>query len=237
MTQDEVDLIYDYLHENYRYDDGELIRIKKLGKWVKGTALGTLFHREGARFEIRSGIRVSGKTYSLPISKFIYIFHHKIYPHYVDFLDGNPTNTRIENLTDAKRRNAQIHQKNKGYTIVKTKNGDRYRATIYMRNKNVSLGQYSSSEMASSIYEFALDLALNTNLGIDEIKLKISENFSEYKLFIKNKTGYRGVSCRPNNKYAAQITVNYKTKYVGVFNTPEEAHEAHLKAKKEFNKS
>jgi hypothetical protein len=28
MTQEEVDLIYDYLHENYEYRDGELWDIK-----------------------------------------------------------------------------------------------------------------------------------------------------------------------------------------------------------------
>ena len=39
MTQDEIDLIYEYLHTNYRYDDGELIRIKA----SKGKKIGEKF--------------------------------------------------------------------------------------------------------------------------------------------------------------------------------------------------
>ena len=40
---------------------------------------------------------------------------------------------------------------------------------------------------------------------------------------------------RKNNKWKAQIVVNKEHKYLGVFNTEQEAHEAYLKAKKELH--
>ena len=45
-----------------------------------------------------------------------------------------------------------------------------------------------------------------------------------------NKTGYTGVN-RENNKWKAEIKLNYKTIRLGLFDTPEEAHAAYLSAK------
>lgn len=234
MTQDEVDLIYDYLHENYEYREGDLFRNKKLGKWEKSTPIGTLFHREGARFEIRTGIRIKGKTYSMPVSKFIYIFHLKKYPNYIDFVDGNPVNMKIENLIDIKRRNKKLHKEVKGYTKVKTKSGYKFKVTIFMRGKTLNLGQYFEEKIAGDIYRLALDLSVNTTLSVDQIKLMVSEKYPEYKVFRGNKNGYKGVNNYREGKYSATITIKNKSKHVGVYDTPEEAHAAYLKAKEEY---
>jgi group I intron endonuclease len=47
---------------------------------------------------------------------------------------------------------------------------------------------------------------------------------------IKNKLGYSGVYKR-GNRYRAKLNTNGKTIHLGTFNTPEEAHQAYLKAK------
>lgn len=47
-----------------------------------------------------------------------------------------------------------------------------------------------------------------------------------------NKTGFNGV-CRHSqakHKFVAQITVDGRPKYIGLFNSPEEAHEAYVEA-------
>lgn len=51
-----------------------------------------------------------------------------------------------------------------------------------------------------------------------------------------NKTGFLGVAFNKKlNKYGASITVDNKQRHLGVFCTPEEAHEAYLKAKRELH--
>lgn len=48
-----------------------------------------------------------------------------------------------------------------------------------------------------------------------------------------NTTGYLGVIFfKQTGKYAAQISINGKLKYLGYFHTPEEAHEAYLTEKR-----
>jgi hypothetical protein len=50
----------------------------------------------------------------------------------------------------------------------------------------------------------------------------------------RNKSGFMGVIWF-QNKWRASITVNGKTRRVGDYNTPEEAHQAYLKAKREHH--
>ena len=51
-----------------------------------------------------------------------------------------------------------------------------------------------------------------------------------------NSSGYKGVYRQESyKKWRAQITVDYKIHYLGVFNTPEEAHAAYCKAAKELH--
>ncbi len=49
-----------------------------------------------------------------------------------------------------------------------------------------------------------------------------------------NTSGYKGVSHR-RNKWRAYITVDWKTKHLGVFNTPEEAHAAYCVAAHKYH--
>jgi hypothetical protein len=42
--------------------------------------------------------------------------------------------------------------------------------------------------------------------------------------------GFKGVVFMPNGRYKAQITAQRKTHYLGIFETPEEAHAAYVAA-------
>lgn len=46
-----------------------------------------------------------------------------------------------------------------------------------------------------------------------------------------NKSGFLGV-CLVNGKWKAQITVNKQARHIGLFDTPEKAHEAYLSVKR-----
>jgi len=64
-----------------------------------------------------------------------------------------------------------------------------------------------------------------------------SENQQNAKRRTDNASGYAGVSFhKASQKWMASIRLNKKTKHVGVFETPIEAHEAYLEAKKELHK-
>ncbi len=54
-----------------------------------------------------------------------------------------------------------------------------------------------------------------------------SQNLGNSKRSLRNKSGFKGVSW---NKNAQKYIVEVKHKYVGLFNTAEEAHEAYKKA-------
>lgn len=57
-----------------------------------------------------------------------------------------------------------------------------------------------------------------------------SQNLHNIGAKSNNKTGYKGVSLhKPAGKYVANIMIKGKQLYLGIFDTPEEAHEAYKK--------
>ncbi len=58
------------------------------------------------------------------------------------------------------------------------------------------------------------------------------ENCQNIKLYSSNSTGFMGVTYYKNiKKFAAQIQFNKKNKYLGLFNTAEQAHAVYLEQK------
>ncbi len=74
--------------------------------------------------------------------------------------------------------------------------------------------------------------------GLDNRKVNLrianrSQNAANSRV-VHGKSGFRGVTWqKASRKWQAQISVGKKTKYLGVFNTPEEAHEQWRAAAKE----
>jgi hypothetical protein len=65
----------------------------------------------------------------------------------------------------------------------------------------------------------------------------IVENSRNRKRNMMNISGYKGISFKKrNNKWQAQIEVNQKAIYLGIFNTPEEAYKAYCEASKKYHK-
>jgi hypothetical protein len=52
----------------------------------------------------------------------------------------------------------------------------------------------------------------------------------------ENKTGFRGVYKSKNGKYTSMIAINQKYRYIGIFDTAEQAAEAYQRAKEERDK-
>lgn len=56
------------------------------------------------------------------------------------------------------------------------------------------------------------------------------QNNSNSRRKSNNRSGYKGVVCRPWGKWTAQITIGRKHKHLGTFDTPEAAHAAYVAA-------
>ncbi len=59
----------------------------------------------------------------------------------------------------------------------------------------------------------------------------VPRNYFAKRNHYDNKTGFRGVT-PDGNMFKAQISINGKVSHIGNFDTPEEAHEAYLEARK-----
>jgi hypothetical protein len=75
-----------------------------------------------------------------------------------------------------------------------------------------------------------------SNNRVDNLRLSTRQDNERNKLkSVKNKTGFKGVFWdKRNNKWLAQIVINKKCKYLGMYMTPEEAHSAYCKAANEL---
>lgn len=64
----------------------------------------------------------------------------------------------------------------------------------------------------------------------------LAENAHNQRLGIRNTSGYKGVA-RAENKWEARIMSQGKRHFLGLFDTPEQAGQAYLKAKRELHPS
>jgi len=239
MTQDEVDLIYDYLHEYYRYELGNLIRIKQCGNRKIGEMLGSVnTSTRGGRLKIQCNIFVNGKTYSMQLQHLIYIYHNKIKVRYLRYKNQNPMDSRIENLESCTL--SQTHHPNnynkekKGYKQINIYGQIRYRPTYQPRYKNIVFDSYATPEEAKEAYVYAKILNYQGNLSHEEVYKKVHEKYPGLEPKRRpHKDLPKGVY-KNNKKYRVQFNHKGKTFKLGLYLTIEEAREAYLKAKMEL---
>lgn len=241
MTQDEVDLIYDYLHEHYEYKDGELIRKVNLRNRKKGDVLGSVNTSERrGRLKIQCSIFVHKKTYSMQLQHLVWLFHYKKKAKYLRKKDQNPMNHRIENLEECTL--SQTHhpdnynRKRQGYFILKKNGVIRYRAIVQPRGQVISLDSYDSPEEAYEAHCHAKKLFITGIYSAKEIIRLTHEKYPGYiHKYANDRELPKGVY-KNINTYYSKIMKNGKVVHLGKYSTPEEAHKAYLKAKAE-NKS
>ena len=213
MTQEEVNLIYDYLHENFKYKDGDLIHkydTKNKSK-KQGERLGSFFPHTIADPYLVSSVTINNKRYRMKLIKFIFIYHNKYLPLRVYQIDHNPMNTKIENLEESSQSIIQ-HKKaldriNK-FPMVKNKDGTHgYTVRTKLNGKDIKLGTYRTKSLALEIYQLSKKLILDDKLKEDEVRNIISKKYPESSLNILSNTGFKGVS-RRSNKFCSQIRIN-----------------------------
>ena len=244
MTQEEVDLIYDYLHENFEYRDGDFYAKKDISeKTKKGDKFGYFWigRKTGHPLMIiwfpKYLFPEKKKNKQISLAHGVYIYHFKKKFKYMSFKDGNPTNTRIENLIpEEKRSNCYkiinyvikpklISEKNlkcgKCFVVRGERNGEK-----------IFIGEYLNKDIALKAAYYLNELKY-TDIPLKKIKEMVLNKYPNPTK--KNpKTGFIGVK-KYGSLYSAYLFIN-KVKYrIGKhYETPEEAHQAYLTAKKNY---
>lgn len=241
MTEEEVKLIYDYLHANYQYEDGNLIRTSPAPKNKRvqvGDRLGSFFYQGKQTPRLRSTICVGGKQYTKHLAHLIYLYHTKKIPSVIEYVDGNPTNCFIENLKSSSRVNIEFKKSRnvRGWKPVKSTNGSvRYRVTLQIgKDLKVHFGSCETQEEARKVYDLAKTLHVHDQLNPQEIKLSVMKAFPHLLMKLKkeNVCGYEGVYQR-GKRFVARNIFNKKTN-CSTHDTPEEAYQAYLLMKEGY---
>ena len=233
MTDDEVELIYNYLHENYEYRDRELINITKGRGRKVGVKLGCFSFTDGSKKpKVCTLLRIKGNRFNVKVSFLIYLYHFRRYPVGIHFKDGNVRNLDGNNLVEVnlitRRANKVV---NKPYKIVA--NG--FSTSIRFNYKFYHLGVFVSDKYAKEAHALArIELFKNNNLTAKELRAILScamdANCTSDR---KIKSGIKGYH-KCGDMYHSQITIAGNRRFIGSFSTPEEAHAAYLKAKEEY---
>jgi len=133
------------LQEIFEYSGGELLwRYDRAPRARKGAKAGSVMNHG------YKGVKISGKTYLL--SRLIYVYHYGEIPEglFVDHIDRDPTNNKIENLrllTHAE--NTWNTEKSKGFHVLPSGN---FRTEITAKGVKYSLGVFNTRAEAMLAY-------------------------------------------------------------------------------------
>ena len=113
---------------------------------------------------------------------------------------------------------------NSGYNLIGVGQTDNNNLRLYLRHRLLAYAFLNLDIENIKIYVDHIDgNKLNNNIN----NLRIVNH--QQNCF--NRTNAKGYYIMPNNKYKACIGTNYKLKYLGTYDTEEEARQAYLQAK------
>ena len=148
MTQEEVDLIYTYLHENYRYGDGDFYK-KSTGNILRGS----LQNRMPPCYVIRLSINKKQQK-TIKMAHAVFIFFNKRRAPYIKFKDNNFMNYKIENLLECSKEIIENYGKKSnelGYRCIE-KVGNKFCARITINKKRIRTPYFTTPEEAHAAY-------------------------------------------------------------------------------------
>jgi hypothetical protein len=140
----------------FEYKDGQLIRTVDCKIRNKGRIAGSP--------DKKGYLKVTHKTKSYFVHRIIYLLHHGYCPDFVDHIDNNPANNRIENLREAdittNHYNCKIpsHNTTGAKGVYKLRNNYGYQGSINIAGKRKHLGTFPTFELADEFVSLARDM-------------------------------------------------------------------------------
>ena len=147
---------HDYALSAFDYQDGNLIR--KTGRVNEIGQIAGCVHK-GTGY-----IHVKIKAKSFKAHRLVFLYHNGFLPEFVDHIDGNKTNNKIENLRAATKeencRNQKIRSTNKsGYKGVKwVEHCKKWQVEVCKNYKQLRFGMYEDLELAGLVAIEATEL-------------------------------------------------------------------------------
>jgi hypothetical protein len=142
------------LHELFGYDSGKLIWKVSRGRVHAGDEAGAIIPNG------RKYVQVDGKKHL--VHRVIWFLHNGDCPEFLDHIDGNPLNNKIENLRPATKQQNAMNRKTRsdsstGIKGIYPKN-NRFAASICISGVNKYLGTFNTKELAQAAYAQAAKL-------------------------------------------------------------------------------
>lgn len=151
------ELSKEYLHELFEYRDGKLFwKVCKAKRTKIGQEAGC--HKEKGYFHIG----IDGTNYLT--HRLVYCFHNGETPDFIDHIDGNPSNNKIENLRKATKSqnncNSKLQKNNKsgarGVTWIESRKS--WVVKCQTNNKSKQIGYFRDFELAELVSQEARSL-------------------------------------------------------------------------------
>jgi hypothetical protein len=143
------ELAQDLVRELFDYKDGALHWKQSLNRRIRiGSRAGSLNKQDG-----RVQVRINGSMYKA--HRLVFLWHHGYLPEYIDHIDGNPANNRIENLRECSLSQNQWNRKvcknnTSGYKGVWfSKQTNKWQVEVHSEGRKYYGGLFADAESAN----------------------------------------------------------------------------------------